>query len=186
MHHVRIQGVDQRRPFLNDANSGVAMTMDPTLVTLGQAKPSLKIEVIFEFLKLVLADEKAREEADHHLGHVLANRIISLLEFLTQLLEFLLAIRAILRSRFEGRSDLLDILDVFSDFRLLGLDCVQTSVDATGQPAELLLFEAPFFSSKFRWIDSRTSFNASAIRRPGGRRGPPWSPLRIPRTAAQY
>jgi hypothetical protein len=173
MRRVRIQCGDHRRPFLDDANSGVAMTMNPTLVTLGQAKPSLKIEVVFEFFKRVLADEKAREEANHHLGHALANRVISLLEFLSQLFEFLLAIRAILRSRFEGRSDLLDILDVFSDFLLLGLDCVQTAVDAAGQPAELLLFEAPFFSSRFRWIDSRTSFKASAIRRPGGWRGPP-------------
>jgi hypothetical protein len=39
---------------------------------------------------------------------------------------------------------------------LLGLDGVQTAVDAASQAAELLLFEAPFFSSKFRWIDSRT------------------------------
>ena len=136
----------------------MAMTVDPTLVTLGQAKPSFKIEVVFEFLKRVLADEKAGEsppghpkgrdsgrEANHHLGHVLANRIISLLEFLGQLLELLLAIRAILPSRFEGRSDLLDVLDVFSNFLLLGLDCVQTSVDAVGRAVELLFFEAPFF-----------------------------------------
>ena len=182
---MRIQCVDHRRPFLNDAYPRVAMTVDPTLVTLGQAKPSFQIEVVFEFLKLVLADEKAHEEANHHLRHVLANRIISLLEFLSQLFEVLLAIRAIPPSRFEGRSDLLDVLDVFSDFLLLGLDLVQTSVDAVGQADQLLLCEPPFFSSKFRWIDSRTSLKASAIRSPGGSRGPPWSLLRIPRTAAQ-
>src|SRR5271165_4035872 len=101
MRRVCIQGVDHRRPFLNDAYPRMAMTVDPTLVTLGQAKPSLQIEVVFEFLKRVLADETAREEAHHHLGHVRANRIISLLEFLSQLFEFLLAIRAIPRSRFE-------------------------------------------------------------------------------------
>ena len=173
MRRVRIQCWNRRRPFLNDANSSVAMAMDPTLVTLGQAKPALKIEVVFEFLKLVLTDEKAREEANHHLGHVEANRIISLLEFFRQLFELLLAIRAILPSRFESRGDLLDVLDVFSDFLLLGSDCFQTSVDAAGQAVELLLFEAPFFSSKFRWIDSRTSFKAPAIRRPGGSSGPP-------------
>ena len=173
MRRVCIQCVDHRRPFLNDANSCVAMTVDSPLVTLGQSKPSLQIEIVPEFLERVLADEKAGEEAHHHLGHVLVNRIISLLEFINQLFELLLAIRAIPRSRFEGGGDLLDVLDLFSDCLLLGLDFVQTSIDAAGQAAELLLFEAPFFSSKFRRIDSRTSFKASAIRRPGGWRGPP-------------
>ena len=56
---------------------------------------------------------------------------------------------------------------------LLLLDFVQARLDASGQAAELLLREPPFFASKFRWIDSRTSFNASAIRKPGGCSGPP-------------
>jgi hypothetical protein len=51
---------------------------------------------------------------------------------------------------------------------LLLLDFVQTALDASGQAAELLVGEPPFFSSKFRWIDARTSFKASAIRKPGG------------------
>jgi hypothetical protein len=106
---------------------------------------------------------------------------LSRLEFINQLFELLLAIRAIFPARFEGRSDLLDVLDVFSDFLLFGLDFVQTSVDTAGQAAELLLFEAPFFSSKSRWIDSRTSFKASAIRRPGGWRGHPLEPGRTDR-----
>ena len=172
MRQVRIQCVDHRRPFLNDSNPRVAMTVDPPLMTLGQPKPSFEIEIVLDLFKLAFADEKAGEKANHHLDHVLANRILSQLEFINQLFELLLAIRTIL-PWFEGRSYLLDVLDVFSDFLLLGLDCVQTSVDAVGQAAELLLFEAPFCSSKFRWIDSRTSFKASAICRPGGWRGPP-------------
>jgi hypothetical protein len=156
MRRVRIQSGDHRRPFLNDPNSRVAMTVDPPLVTLGQPKPSFQIEIVRDLFKLTRADEKAGEEADHHLDHVLANRILSRLQFLNQLLELLFAIRAIPLSRFEGCGDLLDVLDVFSDFLLLGLDGVQTAVDAASQAVELLLFEAPFFSSKFRWIDSRT------------------------------
>jgi hypothetical protein len=74
---------------------------------------------------------------------------------------------------------------VFPDRLLLGSDFVQASVDAAGQTAELLLCEPPFFSSKFRWIDAPTSCNASAIRKPGGSSGPPWSSLRMPRTAVQ-
>jgi hypothetical protein len=156
MRRVRIQRGDHRRPFLNDPNPRVAMTVDPPLVTLGQPKPSFQIEIVLDLFKLARADEKAGDEAQHHLDHVLANRVLSRLQFLNQLFERLLAIRAIPLFRFEGRSDLLDVLDVFSDFLLLGLDCVQTAVDAASQAAELLLFEAPFFSSKFRWIDSRT------------------------------
>ena len=54
-----------------------------------------------------------------------------------------------------------------------------------GQPAQLRLREPPFFASRFRPSDCRTSSNASAIRNPGGWSGPPWSSLRMPRTAAQ-
>ena len=61
---------------------------------------------------------------------------------------------------FEGRGHLRDHLDVVSDHLLLFLDFVQAPVDASGQAAELLLCEPPFFASKFRWIDSRTSWRA--------------------------
>jgi hypothetical protein len=56
---------------------------------------------------------------------------------------------------------------------LFGLDFVETSVDAVGQAAELFFCEPPFFSAKFRSSDARTSASASAIRKPGGCRGPP-------------
>jgi hypothetical protein len=68
---------------------------------------------------------------------------------------------------------------------LLSSDVVQSPVDAVGQPSELGGCESPFFSSKLRWIESRTSLKASAICSPGGCSGPPWSLLRMPRTAAQ-
>ena len=54
------------------------------------------------------------------------------------------------------------------DRLLLGSHQVQAPVDAGGQPAQLLLCEPPFFASRFRWSDSRTSSSASAIRKPGG------------------
>ena len=41
------------------------------------------------------------------------------------------------------------------------------------------------FNARFLPSEARTSANASAIRKPGGCRGPPWSSLRMPRTAAQ-
>ena len=67
------------------------------------------------------------------------------LEAIDQLLELLLAMLATLVSRFEGRGYLLDVLDVFSDRLLLGLDVVQSPLDAVGQTAQLLLWN-PLFS----------------------------------------
>ena len=154
-------------------------------MTLGQAKPSFKIEIVLDLLELSRADKKAGQEADHQRGHVLVNRILIPLESVDQLLELLLPLLATLPSRFQGRGHLVDVLDVLSDCLLLGLDMLQSPVDAVGKTAELLFCEPPFFASKFRWIDSRTSFKAAAMSRPGGWRGPPWSLLRIPRTAAQ-
>ena len=158
---------------MDDANPCVPMTVNSPLVALGQAKPALEIEIVLDLLERSRADKKAGQEADHQRGHVLANGILIPLELIGQLLVLLLAIRAIFPANFEGRGHLLEILDIFSNWLLLGLDLLQSPVDAVGQTAELLLFEAPFFASKFRWIDWRTSFKASAIRRPGGWRGPP-------------
>ena len=151
----------------------MAMTVDPPLVTLGQAKPALQIEIILDRFVLLLADEEAGEEAEHHRGHAVADRILGRLELIDQRLELLLPLRDILRPGLEGRGHLRDHLDVFSDDLLLFLDFVQAALDASGQAAELLLREPPFFASKFRWIDSWTSCKASAIRKPGGCSGPP-------------
>ena len=96
------------------------------------------------------------------------NRLAGALETLPQFLEFPPPIRARLRLRVEGRGDLFDVLDVGAQRLLFRANGVQAAVDAGGESAKLLLGEPPFFSSKFRWSDSRTSPNASAIRKPGG------------------
>ena len=173
MRDVRVQSMHQRWSLENNANPCVAMTVDPALVTLGQAKPTLQIKIVLELLKLASADKKSGEKANHHRGHVLPNRILSPLELNDQLFELLLAIRAIRFSKFKGRGHFLDVFHVVSDRLLFVTNFVQASVDAVGQSAELLFCEPPFFSSKFRWIDSRTSSNASAIRKLGGWSGPP-------------
>jgi hypothetical protein len=80
MRDVRVQSMYQRRSFENDANPRVAMTMDSPLVALGQAKPSLQIEIVSDLRKLALADEKAGEKACHHLDNPLVNRVLLTLE----------------------------------------------------------------------------------------------------------
>src|SRR5487761_2177348 len=175
----------QRRPLLNNPNARVAMAMDPPLVALGQAEPAFQIEIVSDLGELDSTDEEASQEAQHDRGEVLADLVLLLLETTGQRLKLLLATRATSLFRVEGRIDLLEFLDVLSNRLLLVSNVVQASVDARGQAAKLLLCEAPFFASKFRWIESRTSCNASAIRNPGGSSGPPWSSLRMPRTVVQ-
>src|SRR4051812_22927663 len=185
MLRVGVEGMHQRRSVQHQANPRVATTVDPPLVALGQAKPPLQIEIILDRLILLLPDEETGEEAEHDRGHAVADRILGRLEALDQGLERLLALRDVFGPRLQRRGHLRDHRDVFPDDPLLLLDFVEARPDASGEPAELLLGEPPFFAPRFRRSDSWTSPRASAIRNPGGCSGPPGSSLRIPRTAAQ-
>ena len=149
------------------------MTVNPPLVTLGQAKPALQIEVISDRFILPLADEQPVQEAEHDRGHAVADRILGPLESIDQRLELLLPLADVLGPGLQRCGHLRDHLDVFPDDLLLFFDFVQAALDASGQAAELLLREPPFFASKFRWSDSWTSWSTSAIRNPGGWSGPP-------------
>ena len=144
------------------------MTVNSPLVALGQAKPPLQVQIVTNLFKLRTTHEKPGEKADHHPSHMLVNRVLGTLETINQLLELLLTPRAVAPFGFEGRGDFGNFRDVGADRRLLGSDIVQSSVDAVAESAELGFREPPFFSSTFRWIESRTSPKASAIRRPGG------------------
>ncbi len=173
MRRVRVQGMDQRRALQNDPDPRVATAVDPSLVTLRQAEPTLQVEVIPDPFILLLAHEEAVDEAEHHRRHVVADRILGPLELVDQRLELLLAPRDLLGPGLEGRRHRRDDLDVVSDQPLRLLDSVEAALDASGQAAELLVREPPFFAPKFRWSDSWTSPKASAIRKPGGCSGPP-------------
>jgi len=56
MRAMSVQGMHQRRPFLNDANPGMAVAVDPSLVALWQAKPLLQIQVVADVLEGRFAD----------------------------------------------------------------------------------------------------------------------------------
>src|SRR4051812_28999793 len=161
------------------------MAVDPTLMPLGQAEPSLQIEIVVDLVEGVIASKEAGAEALHQPSHLLVDRIAVAVKASEDRVKVGLTLGRFLHRRIQGRGHLLDRLDVAPDRLLLGFDQVQSLVDAGGQPAQLLLRKPPFFAATFRWIDCRTSSNASAIRNPGGSSGPPWSLLRIPRTAAQ-
>ena len=89
MRRVRVQGRHQRRARPDQADPRVAMTVDPTLVALRQAKPTLQIEIIPDRFVLLLADEQAGQEAEHHRRHAVADRILGRLELIDQRLELL-------------------------------------------------------------------------------------------------
>ena len=154
MRRVGVQRGHQRRALLDQPHPRVAMAVDPTLVALRQAKPTLQIEVVPDPFILLLADEQAGQEAEHHRRHAVADRILGRLEAIDQRLELLLPLGDVLRPGLEGRGHLRDHRDVLSDDLLLLLDLVQARSDAAGQAAELLLREPPFFASRFRWSDS--------------------------------
>jgi hypothetical protein len=110
MRGVCVQSMHQRWTLQNDPNPRVAMTVDSSLVTLGQAKPPLQIEIVPDGLKLARADEQAGEKAHHHLDQLLVNRVRRTREAIDQFLGLLLAIRAGPPFGFEGRGHFLDVL----------------------------------------------------------------------------
>jgi len=173
MRCVGVQSMHQRWSLQDNSNSCVAMTMDAALVTLGDAKPTFQIQIVVDRRKRAFAHEQAGLEARHYLGHFLMDGGLCALEAIDQGLEFLLPFGASLRVRFERFGNRRDVFHVVTQHVLVGSDRVETSVNAVGQAVELRLGDSPFFSSKFRWIESRTSLNASAIRNPGGWSGPP-------------
>ena len=107
------------------------MTMDSPLVAFGQAEPPLQTEIVPDHLELSRADEKAAQEADHQRGHLLVSRIVMPLESIDQRLELVLAVGATPCFRFEGCGDLRNVLDVLSDWLLLGPDVLQAPVNAS-------------------------------------------------------
>src|SRR5688500_13374614 len=127
-----VQRVHHRRPFLNDPDSRRATTVKAPLVTLGKAEPPLQSEIVAAPLERGLADKQARDETDHDPGHLAVNRITGVLEACGQLLELLLATRALPLLGIEGRGDFADLLDIPSDRRLLDRDLGHAAVDAAG------------------------------------------------------
>jgi hypothetical protein len=125
--------MDQSWPFLDNPNAGVAVAVNPPLVTFGQAKPALQIEIIVGVLELAFADEQPGDKTDHDHGHLMMNRISGTLEAIDQSLERRLAVRATRRTGFEGRRHFLDVVDVAAQGRLLGLHGVEASVNTASQ-----------------------------------------------------
>lgn len=168
-----IQRMHQCWPLQNDAYARVSMAVNAAFMALRNAKPSLQIQIVVDRGQRVFANEQAGQKTHHHRRHFLVDRGFAVRETILQVLELLPPFGTTLRCRIKRRGDGGNVLHVVTQLLLFGADGVEATVDAVGQSVELRFGEAPFFSSKFRWIESRTSLNAPAIRKPGGCSGPP-------------
>jgi hypothetical protein len=131
----------------------MAVTVNPTLMPLRLAKPTLQIEVVTRQVRLVTADKQTRLEAPHHRRHLSPDRVCFGSQTLAKRLEEGPTLVAQAARRIEGGGD---------------LDGIKSPVDEPGQPTQERLGSPPFFASRFRPRDCLTSPNASAIRNPGG------------------
>jgi hypothetical protein len=92
---------------------------------------------------LLLAHEEAGEEAEHHRGHAVPDRIFGRLELIDQRLELLLTLGDVLGPGLQRRGDFRDHPDVFSDDLLQLFDFIEAPLDAAGKADELLLVTKP-------------------------------------------
>jgi hypothetical protein len=150
MRGVGVQSVHQRRAFQDNADPRVAVPVEPPLVTLEQAEPTLQIQVVADLVKRPRAHEQPGQEALHHRDHLPVDRVVGTLETIDQAFESRFPLGVALLPDFEGLRDFLDVRDGAPDRLLFGPNGVETTVDATGQPAELLLCESPFCMSTSR------------------------------------
>src|SRR5437870_8253479 len=185
--HMRVKRQQQRRTLLHQSNTHVATAMNPTLVAFGTFEPALQIQIVFWKISCLSTHKQPRRKTAHHFGKLLLNGVSACLPRLPQRdeLRLPLLLRGLVTCP-QGAIHSSQVWDILP-YVLQGLACHrQAAVNASGQTLQQRLCTPPFWASKVRSSDSRTSCNASLIRTPGGCSGPPWSSLRMPRTAAQY
>ena len=74
---VRVKCQQQRRALLDDADSGMTMTVNPALMPFGLFKPALQIEIVLGEFRLFLPYELPRRKTRHDAAHVLPDRIVT-------------------------------------------------------------------------------------------------------------
>jgi hypothetical protein len=117
-----VQGQRHGWSLLDDPDPGMFMAVDPSLMPLGYAKPSLQIEIVPNLIHFIPAHKEAGLEAAHHLGHVFVERITGTDKVVDQFLKVSLTLGAITLFRVQGVCNLLDFLDLFQEHILLGFD----------------------------------------------------------------
>ena len=158
---------------MHETDPGVAVAVNAALVSFGLSEPTFEVEVVLWQVPVLPSNQPSRCKAGHDVAHRLPDGIATLLQLRLQDLKLRLTLRTRTTVRFEPCLDRPDILHVGANGFLCGVDGVQPPVDVSGQPRESVVSSPPFFTSRLRWSDACTSPKASAMRRPGGCRGPP-------------
>ena len=173
MLYVGIKGQQEGGPLLNETDPGVAVAVNTAFVSFGLSEPAFEVEVVLRQVSVLSSNKQSRRKAGHDVAHRLPDWIAALLQLRLQDLKLHLTLGTGTTIRFERRLDRPDILHVSANGFLCGVDGTQPPVDVSGQPRESVGNSPPFFASRLRDSDACTSPKASAIRRPGGCRGPP-------------
>jgi hypothetical protein len=72
---MRVQSQEHRRTFLHNAHSRVTTSVNATLVSFGQAKPTLQIQIVARQIAPTTAHEQALLETRHQSAHLLADGV---------------------------------------------------------------------------------------------------------------
>ena len=147
--------------------------MHAALVSFGLSEPAFEVEVVLRQVPVLPSNTQSRRKAGHDVAYRLPDGIATLLPLCLQDLKLRLTLCTRTMVRFERGLDRPDLLHVGANSFLCGVDGAQPPVDVAGQPPESVVRSPPFFASRLRWSDACTSPKASAMRRPGGCRGPP-------------
>src|SRR5438876_1478667 len=169
MMHVCIKCQHQRWTLLYQPNARMATTMNPTLVAFGTFEPTLQIQIVFWKIGHLSPHKQPRLKTAHHLGKLLVNGVNACLPLLPQRDELCLTLLPCgFVVRLEDALDCSQVLDIVRNLRQGLAGALQAAVNTTGQPLQQRLCTPPFWASRLRSSDSRTSCNASLIRTPGG------------------
>ena len=158
---------------MHETDPGVAVAVNAALVSFGLSEPAFEVEVVLWQVPVLPSNKQSRRKAGHDVAHRLPDGITTLLQLCLQDLKLRLTLCTRTIVRFERCLDRLDILHVGANGFLGGVDGVQPPVDVSGQPRELVVSSPPCCAARLRWSEACTSPKASAMRRPGGCRGPP-------------
>jgi hypothetical protein len=170
---VRVEGQQHRGAFLHESYAGVPVAVQATFVPFGLAEPAFQGEVVRGSVCLLPPNKQPGGKARHHLAHVGPDRIVARVELRLQGLKLRLTLSACAAVGFACRLDRPHIVHMNSKSLLDVVHGRQPPCDVACYTGTALLGRPPFCASTFRWSEACTSVKASAMRTPGGCRGPP-------------
>ena len=170
---MRVEGPQPGGACLDEAAPGVAVAVPAALVPFGLSKPAVQVEVVLWQVCLFPANKQPRSKAGHDMAKVLPHQLIALLALLLQDLKRCLTLGTRALVRCECCLDRPDILPMGPQGFLGVMDRWESPLERGCSTSQTGVSRPPCFASRCRWSEACTSPKASAIRLPGGGRGPP-------------